>query len=365
MKVFTVGGAMIDTIVSIADDHIERMTLRNADAAFLLLEVGHKREAENISVHCGGGAINAAVAMARLGHETSILVKLGRDFRSDIILSRLVAEGISTRFVVSDEHAPTGASVLVTAHDHNTAVLTFRGANTLLTVADLDTQALGVDLVYVASLSDKSADCFPAIVAQAKAAGALVAVNPGIRQLSSRQAAFRDALADIDILSINRREAEVLVPWLSEQLPAPVPSPIELLPDNEPVLARRGVGSDGAWLSFEHFFRRLTALGPRWVVVTDGKDGAYIGMPDGVTHCPAPSTEVVGTAGAGDAFNATFAAAIVSGAAIADAAIAAALNSASVVTYLDTQTGLLSGKELAAQIAVARDALLLRHWPYQ
>ncbi len=154
MKVLAVGGATIDTIVSIADDDIERLTLRNADAAYLLLELGRKSEAEDISVHCGGGAINAAVTMSRLGHEASVLVKLGRDFRADVIISRLAAEGISARNAVRDALLPTGASVLVSAHDRNTAVITFRGANTLLTSADLDASAFAVDLVYVASLSD-------------------------------------------------------------------------------------------------------------------------------------------------------------------------------------------------------------------
>ena len=52
MKALTVGGAMIDTNAVIAN---ERMTMRNADASFLLLEEGRKNEAEDVSTHCGGG----------------------------------------------------------------------------------------------------------------------------------------------------------------------------------------------------------------------------------------------------------------------------------------------------------------------
>ncbi len=46
MKALTIGSAMIDTIAVIANDRIERMTLRNADASYPLLEVGRKSEAE-------------------------------------------------------------------------------------------------------------------------------------------------------------------------------------------------------------------------------------------------------------------------------------------------------------------------------
>lgn len=48
MKALTIGGAMIDTIAVIANERIERMTMRNADASFLLLEEGRKNEAENL-----------------------------------------------------------------------------------------------------------------------------------------------------------------------------------------------------------------------------------------------------------------------------------------------------------------------------
>ena len=45
MKVLTVGGATIDTIAVIASERIERMVMRNAETAFLLLEEGRKIEA--------------------------------------------------------------------------------------------------------------------------------------------------------------------------------------------------------------------------------------------------------------------------------------------------------------------------------
>jgi ribokinase len=66
MEILTVGSAMMDTIAIIDSGRIERMSMLNADSSFLLLEEGRKTEAEEISTHPGGGAVNAAVAMARL-----------------------------------------------------------------------------------------------------------------------------------------------------------------------------------------------------------------------------------------------------------------------------------------------------------
>ncbi len=363
MKALTVGGAMIDTIAVIADERIERMTMRNAETSFLLLEEGRKNEADDISTHCGGGAVNAAVAMARLGHDVAALIKLGQDARAETILSRLAEEGVSTRFALRDGRAPTGASVLVSAHDRNAAIFTFRGANTLLEPKDLKTDAFAVDVVYVSTLSNESADCFPMIIDRAKACGALVATNPGIRQLSARQSAFRETIAKIDILIVNRHEAGALVPWLVAQAGeggrALEHRPDETLPD----LARRGLVAGGFELSLAGFFDGLRTTGPRWVVVTDGRNGAYIGTPTGIIYCPAPTLTVAGTAGAGDAFGATFAASIAETASAEAAALAATANAASVIGHLDTQSGLLRKTDLEKSAATLRHKVKLLHWP--
>src|SRR5215471_19343400 len=110
MRVLTIGSAMVDTIAIIDSDRIERMSMLNADSSFLLLEEGRKTEAEEISTHTGGGAVNAAVAMARLDMDVATLAKLGTDVRAETILTRLTHEGVSTRWTLRDARAPTGAS---------------------------------------------------------------------------------------------------------------------------------------------------------------------------------------------------------------------------------------------------------------
>ena len=52
MKALTVGGAMIDTIAIIDSDHIERMSMLNAESSFLLLEEGRKTEALDMPGRC-------------------------------------------------------------------------------------------------------------------------------------------------------------------------------------------------------------------------------------------------------------------------------------------------------------------------
>jgi ribokinase len=362
MKALTVGGAMIDTIAIIANDRIERMSMKNAESSYLLLEEGRKTDALEISTHVGGGAVNTAISMARLGLDVSALVKLGKDQRAEAVLARLMEEGVSTRWAMRDGGAPTGASVLLSSHDRNAGIFTFRGANTLLSSADLRKEAFAVDVVYISSLSNESADAFPDIVAQAKAQKALVATNPRVRQLSSRGGAFQESLAHIDILAVNRSEADVLVPRLVARF-GEGGSPLKLdRGETAPQLAIRGFAGGGHEMSLTAFFRALRELGPRYVVVTDGRHGAFLGSPEAIMYCPVVEARVAGTAGAGDAFNSTFTAYVALGSPPEDALRAAAINSAAVVGHVDTQSGLLTRDEINSRLAREMDKLNVRIW---
>ncbi len=362
MKVLTVGGAMIDTIAIIESERIERMTMLNADRSFLLLEEGRKTEAGEISTHCGGGAINAAVSMARLGLDVSTLIKLGKDERAETLLAHLMREGVSTRYAMRDARAPTGASVLVSSHDRNAAVFTFRGANELLEPADLRDDAFEVDVVYITNLSNKSADCYPLIVEKARGRGALIAANPGVRQLSARGAAFKTMLSAVDILAINRAEAEVLVTGLVAEhgeggatLKAKKGEPL-------PKLAQRGLTGGGFTMSIRRFLSALLASGARCVLLTDGRDGAYVARKGELLHCPSLVTEVAGTAGAGDAFTSTYTVFKAQGQTAEQALVAATINAASVLGHVDTQTGLMKRASLDDVLSEGKHGLSVQRW---
>ncbi|MGD9805105.1 MAG: carbohydrate kinase family protein [Hyphomicrobiaceae bacterium] len=359
MKSLTVGSATIDTIAIIASDRIERMMMLNADASFLLLQEGSKTEAIEISTHCGGGAVNAAVSLARLGFDSAAIVKLGQDQRAETVLARLMDERVSPRWAIRDGRAPTGASVLVSSHDRNAAIFTFRGANTLLEANDLKDDAFAVDLVHVASLSNASADQFPRIIEKAKAHGALVSANPGPRQLAARAAAFEQCLGSIDVLSINRAEAEVLVPTLVARFGEGG----EALEGTDlPRLAARGFSGGGFHMSARNLMNAVLSLGPKVLLITDGGQGAYAARDGEIVHAAPKMVEVAGTAGAGDAFVSTFAGFTALGASLEKALKAAAINAAAVVGYVDTQTGLLRRAKVEELLTTDGEALRIRRW---
>ena len=278
LKAITVGSAT----ATVASDDIERMTLHNSTTSFLLLEPGRKVDASSVITQTGGGAVNAAVSLARLGLDVSALVKLGDDHNAEKIIDRLSQEGIGTNLVRTcrgdgpDEAGgeTTAVSVMIASHDRNAAIFTHRGANGFLTEADVAPEAFaGADLV-----------------------SALV----------------------------NRTG------W--ERQSAPL-----LEGEAGPCLE-----IEGFRLTLANYTRRLMDLGPRYVAVTHGANGSYLADGTGLHHQPAIPTQVLGTVGAGDAFASTLAAALVRGEDNARATLLAAHNAASVVRHVDAQGGLMT-----------------------
>jgi ribokinase len=231
-----------------------------------------------------------------------------------------------------------------------------------LEAGDLQEEAFAVSVVYIANLSNQSANCFPVIVERAKKHGALVAANPGPRQLSARGEAFFESLAAIDILVLNQIEADLLVPRLIARWGEGGPA-LTLTPDEAvPALAARGLVGGGFEMSIVAYLQALTQMGPKYVIVTDGARGVFVGSRDEILFSPALETKIVGTAGAGDAFGATISAYLALSRRLDEAVCAATVNSASVVEHVDTQTGLLRRDELDQKVAAAQRAI--RRWPY-
>lgn len=354
MKVLTIGGAMVDTIVTIASDKIEQMKMLNAESSFLLLEEGQKTEAEQIATQCGGGAVNAAVAAARLGHSTSLIAKVGHDARARTIFDRLSEEGVDLKWTSVDDDAPTGSSVIISSHDRNAAVFTYRGANTRLGPKDFPLDAfVGKDLVYVANLSNQSADCYPLVVERAKTAGARLAVNPGVRQLTARYDDFWRSLGMIGILCINRSEAEALMPRLLQSFGEGGAPLVVKSGDPIPPLAKRGLRNGGYEMTLTKFMGALIDLGVGAVALTDGAHGAFIARGRELHYREAPRVTAEATTGAGDAFSATFACFLSETDDVATSLKAAIINAASVVKFIDTQTGLLPRQALEREMGDA------------
>ncbi|PLW77463.1 carbohydrate kinase family protein [Cohaesibacter celericrescens] len=367
MKTATIGSAMIDIITIVADNDIERIKMTNAHNSFLLLEQGRKIDALNISTHVGGGAINAAVALSRLGHEVTPNVKIGEDIEAEMVRQLLEREKLSDKGLMTTDKAITGCSVIIASHDRNASIFTARGANCRVVDEDIYEGIFGdAKLVHIAPMSNESAEAFPMISKRARESGAFVVANPGGRQITRRGKEFLETAKNIDLININRSEAESLLPILLDNTKHSDMRSVKKDPSIAKSLLTRGLIMDHVHCSLSGFMSLLRSLGTDYILVTDGTGGSYLGTDKGLYHCPIHKTDKVkGTAGAGDSFTSTFGVLLAEGETPEKALQMAAINSSSVVEYVDTQSGLLSHKELDKRYAENADNLKVEFWPWQ
>jgi len=343
MKAITFGSAMVDIITVISSEAIEQLSLSNSNRQYLLVEPGRKVEAETITRHIGGGALNAAVCLARLGCDASPVVKMGEDVPCDYIVKNALDHGLDASRFLIDKTQSTGSAVMIASHEKNAAIFTHRGANTTLVQHDLEkVEPLQADMVHAAPLSGASAKMLPAIARLANQAGAFFSCNPGIRQITTRTNSVLTASTHMSLISINEVEAAALVPCLSTldaNLDWGMPAA------NTPVIHAQGVD-----ICLEKFCRTLHAHGPKNVLITHGAEGAYMYDGKRLHHQEVVPTDVAGTAGAGDAFVSTLTWGLSSGHPAKQALLQAAHNASSVVSHVNTTDGLLSADELMKRV---------------
>ncbi|WP_316862689.1 carbohydrate kinase family protein [uncultured Cohaesibacter sp.] len=366
MKTATIGSAMIDIITIVADNDIERISMTNAHNSFLMLEQGRKIDALNISTHVGGGAINAAVSLARLGHEVVPNVKIGEDIESEMVRQLLRHEKLSETGLMTTDKAITGCSVIIASHDRNASIFTARGANCRVTDEDIREGIFnGAELLHIAPMSNESAEAFPMICQRGKEAGAFVVANPGERQITRRGKEFLDTARNIDLININRAEAEIMMPALLDYAKPSNMRAIKMDQATSKGLMTRGLIMEHFHCSLSGFMSLLMSIGPKFVLVTDGTGGAYLGCEEGIYHCPIKKTNVRGTAGAGDGFTSTFGAMLGDGKGPEKALQMATINSSSVCEYVDTQSGLLTKEEIERRYEVDAPNLPVSFWAWQ
>lgn len=339
MKAITFGSAMIDIITVVSSESIEQLSLSNSKRQFLLVEPGRKVEAETITRHIGGGALNTAICFTKLGCVASPIVKMGDDVPRDYIVKNCIKHGLNMDKVLIDAAQSTGSAVMIASHEKNAAIFTQRGANTTLTQSDLNqVKALDADIVHAAPLSGDSAEMLPVISEMAKSAGAFFSCNPGIRQITTRANTVLSAAKNMSLISINEVEAAALVPILSalnDGLSWETPA------KTDPVIHAQDVE-----ICLKQFCEILHAQGPRYILITHGAEGAYLYDGETLHHQDVIPTTVAGTAGAGDSFVSTLAWGLRSGHSAKQALLQAAHNASSVVSFVNTTDGLLSADEL-------------------
>lgn len=229
----------------------------------------------------GGKGSNQAVAAARVGARVTFISKIGRDDFGKVALETWHREGIATSVGESDTD-PTGAAfIYVNDKTGENAIIVVPGAASTITAADVDRSAEAIRdaAVFVTQLEQP----IPAAIRGleiAHAAKVATIFNPAPAE------PVPDAIYPLcDYVTPNETEASLLA-------------------------GVKVVSLDDARRAGDVFLGK----GVRAALITLGEKGALLHTKGASLHVPAfDAGSVVETAGAGDAFNGGFAAALARG----------------------------------------------------
>ena len=319
--VVTIGGAARDITFYTKEGKLVAQMKDPLRQKLLGFEYGAKINVEKSFCTFGGGAANAAVALARLGLKTAAIARVGKDEDGRAVIANLVKNKIDTKLIQIDPAAKTGFSFIATfgpAVEH-TAFL-FRGANNNLKLETRNLK-LKTNWFYVASLSGEG---WHGVLDTVISTKSRLAWNPGNKQLAAGLSGLKRYLVKTAILFVNKDEAIELVVSL-------------------PKYKKAGT----AWLNQpKNLFSVLAEFCPGILIITDGAKGADVFFRGKMHHQISLSKKVVDTTGAGDAFCSSFLAGYIRYCGnVLKAAKLGAINSAYNLTGIGAQEPLLTWHE--------------------
>lgn len=226
----------------------------------------------------GGKGSNQAVACARMGAETHMISRLGRDDFAKLALDTWRDAGVIAHVQQMADSYTGAAHIFIENSTGDNAIIIAPGAASLIDVSDLEAQAgvISTADVFITQL-EQPMEVAVRGLQMARDAGVTTILNP-----APAASLPEGMLALCDYVTPNETECEALT----------------------------GITVETEQQA-EEACQALRALGVRRPIITMGAQGAYLS-----DHGLVPSVNagpVVETTGAGDAFNGAFAAALSEG----------------------------------------------------
>lgn len=307
--VIAVGDATLDTFLKLQDVIV--VPSREEHNAMVCLPYADKILVETFDQQVAGNAANNAIGSARLGLKSAFYSVVGNDDSGKKVIAAMKREGVSIKYLRVDRKHPTNYTVVLNYDGERTQCI-YR-----LDRAYKLPKLSKANWIYYTAVGKNHVDLEKEIIDYVKANGVKLAFNPGDYQLKRGAKALSGVLEKTSVLFVNKEEGYKLVGMHD-------------LPD---------------------LLIKLRELGPKIVVVTDGSKGAYTRNGNESFHMRVFPVKLVEMTGAGDSFATGFMAALYHGEEIFEALRWGTANSASVISYVGPQKGLLTRQGMKAMLA--------------
>ena len=227
-------------------------------------------------MNAGGKGANQAVAAARLGGDVTFVAKVGTDIFGKQTIEGLQKEGVNTTYVFEDENAPSGTALITVNNEGENCIVVAPGANANLLPKDVETVTLLNEAEILLVQLEIPMETITFVIQKAKENGQKVILNPAPAQLLADE-----LLEGLFLITPNETEAALLT----------------------------GINvQDKTTAAQAADF--LQSKGVQNVLITLGKQGAYLQTNALKILVDAPSVKAVDTTAAGDTFSGAIAVAV-------------------------------------------------------
>ncbi len=268
-----------------------------------------------------GNSPNAAVCFAKLGLNSSLYANIGDDKVGEEILLSLRAHKVSTEYVRINKGMASNYHYVLWYGADRTILIRHEPYPYIWPNIS---QASAPRWIYLSSIGEKAHHIHDDIVKYLSAnPDVKLAFQPGTFQIREGVTKLKALYQKAELFAVNLEEAQIITGSQSSDIPTLV--------------------------------RILHSYGPKIVVITDGPNGSFASdgtIIQSMRNYPDPKKPYDRT-GCGDAYTATFVAALACGEDIETALRWAPINPMSVVQQLGAQAGLLSKSKLLNLLAHA------------
>lgn len=267
-----------------------------------------------------GNSPNAATAAARLGLRTALVTDIGSDDIGKGNLEQLKRERISTKYVKKHRGMPSNYHYVLSYESERTILVRHEEYPYRWPAPSAPRY------LYLSSLAANSLPYHKEIEAWlGKHQDVFLTLQPGTFQMKLGVTELKGLYERANLLVINKEEAA------------------------------RILGLPESGNEIKDLLMKTRAFGPKAVIITDGRAGAYAYDGSEMLHIPMypDHREPKERTGAGDAFASTVTAALALGKPWKEALLWAPINSMAVVQEIGAQKGLLTRKDLEAFLAKA------------
>lgn len=241
-----------------------------------LPEKGKLKLLKSISFRSGGGAVNTAISLSKLGIKTAVIGKVGNDGFAELLLQDLKKNRVETKGIIVDKKTATSANMVLLSPDGERSFLQYIGANAELREDEIDWNIVkkAKILHYTGALLLFKFDGKPAakVLKKTKEIGIINSLDVVWDARGRWMKTLKYCLPYVDIFFPSLLEGRMLT------------------------------GKNKK----EEVAEELLKKGVKIVVITLGKDGCYIRTEREEISIDGYKVKAVDTTGAGDAFAAGF-----------------------------------------------------------